>query len=53
MNTENEKNRSFFEPHGSLTTLDEQGTFRCNGGDGEPDHDGGHGSDGDGNWDGK
>jgi len=24
-----------------------------NGGDSEPDHDGGHGSEGDGNWDGK
>jgi len=28
-------------------------SFCFGGGDSEPDHDGGHGSDGDGNWDGK
>lgn len=30
-----------------------RGVISMNGGDSEPDHDGGHGSDGDGNWDGK
>lgn len=30
-----------------------RGMLSMNGGDSEPDHDGGHGSDGDGNWDGK
>lgn len=46
-------NRSFLKSdsfYNSVTTLDERGTFHCNGGDDEPDHDGGHGTDGDDKW---